>query len=83
MENKYKPINCDFHELLLAKATLKQVCEITFIENNEQITTQSLIIDVYTKKGEEFLVLNTGKIIRLDYIISVDNTQMPTFSCTF
>lgn len=83
MSSKYKPINCDFHELLLAKATLKVVCEIKYALKTKEIIVNSIIVDVYTKKGEEFMLLKSGKTIRLDHIISVNDDIIPEFSCTF
>jgi Rho-binding antiterminator len=83
MSTKYQPINCDFHELLLAKATLKEVCEIKYILKDEKLILNSIIVDVFTKKGEEFMVLKSGETIRLDHIISVNDSVIPEFSCTF
>ena len=83
MPNPYKPINCDFHELLLAKATLREECEITYFKNNESTTEISTITDVYTSKGEEFMVLKSGTVVRLDYIVSVNNNNQPNFTCSF
>jgi Rho-binding antiterminator len=73
----YLPINCSSHDILLAKATLKTNCKISY--NNEDgntLQTEGIIIDVYTKVKEEFLQLNNGIIIRLDKLISVDDEQI-------
>ena len=83
MQTPYKPIKCDFHELLLAKATLKEVCLIKFYMNDLEFTRDTIIIDVYTKKGGEFMVLKSGETIRLDHIISLNNEKLPKISCTF
>lgn len=74
MENKYKVINSDFHDFLLAKAALKQSCEISFIENSKQKNTASIITAIYTKHGKDFMVLKSGKKIYLNQIISVNST---------
>lgn len=83
MSKPYKPISCDFHELLLAKATLKERCYIVYTSSAEEIKIESIIIDVYTKSGEEFMLLENGTIIRLDHIISLNDTHLPDISCTF
>jgi Rho-binding antiterminator len=83
MKDKYQPISCDFHELLLAHATLKQHVDIVYVNEKIEETTSGVIIDVYTKKGEEFLVLDNKKTIRLDFIISVNGEKLPDISCTF
>ena len=83
MKHKYQPISCDFHELLLAHATLKQHVEIVYLYQNIEKRTSGIIIDVYTKKGEEFLLLDNETMIRLDFLISVNGDKLPDLSCTF
>ncbi len=74
---KYIPINCSSHDILLAKATLKTNCNISYTnEDGSVLQTEGIIIDVYTKAKEEFLQLNTGTIIRLDKLIMVDDEQI-------
>ena len=82
-QKKYKPISCVFHEELLAFATLKKCVEIIYTNNNSTERLMDVIVDVYTKKGEEFILLSRGKIIRLDFLISVGGKQLPKNSCTF
>ena len=83
MSTNYKAINCDFHELILANATLKKECLIVYRKESKSIAVTDVIVDVYTKKGEEFMVLASDEIIRLDFIISIDNQKLPKYSCTF
>jgi Rho-binding antiterminator len=69
----YTPISCDFHDHLLAYATLRRICAITYTtETGDQVETQDRIVDVYTQSGEEFLKLQGGTVIRLDHLIRVD-----------
>lgn len=75
-DNIYKPINCNLYDVLLAKATLKKECLITFISNEKKETTTATIVDVYTKTKEEFMQLNNEMHIRLDKIISVDGVMI-------
>ena len=83
MNDKYKPINCDFHEVLLEHATLKRKVAIVYFKNNKEESIIAVITDVYTKKGEEFLLLDNNEIIRLDFLISVNGEELPEISCTF
>lgn len=72
-ENPYIPISCDFHDHLLAYATLRQICAITYTNAaGSQEETQDRIVDVYTQSGEEFLKLQSGIVIRLDRLIGVE-----------
>jgi Rho-binding antiterminator len=73
----YLPINCNSYDILLAKATLKTNCKISYTnEDGNVLQTEGVIIDVYTKVKEEFLQLNNGIIIRLDKLILVDDEKI-------
>jgi Rho-binding antiterminator len=73
----YLPINCNSYDILLAKATLKTNCKISYAsEGGNTLQTEGIILDVYTKVKEEFLQLNNGIIIRLDKLITVDDEQI-------
>ncbi len=78
MKNKYKPINCSFYDVLLEFATKKNPVTLIYqTSDNNQHTSQAIIKDVFTKKGEEFLELATGERIRLDHIISINAHELP------
>jgi Rho-binding antiterminator len=72
INESYTPIDCNMYDVLLSNATLKKECTIVFKNKDLIETIKAIIVDVYTKAKEEFLQLNTGVIIRLDKIISVD-----------
>jgi Rho-binding antiterminator len=81
MNQPYLPINCGFHDILLEKATLKIYCKIQyFSEIDEFITLNAVIKDIYTKNKEEFMLLATGEIIRLDKIVSVNEFISPQYT---
>ena len=76
----YKPINCNYHSVLEHYATLGTFCRIQYYtEINEFITVQAIIKDLYTMKGEEYMELNTGAIIRLDKIVRVNDDAAPEY----
>jgi len=69
----YQPISCSFYDILEESATLKKRSIIHFYNTNwqeEQIVSR--ITNLFTKKKEEFMELESGKTIRLDRLISVD-----------
>jgi len=87
-QQAYKPISCNYHDMLLAKATQKTYSKIQyFTEIREFLTVNAIIKDVFTNAKEEFMELATGEVIRLDRIISVDDEKLPAgkeigdFSC--
>ncbi len=68
----YTPISCDFHSLFEHYATLKEVVKLVLTDSKEE---KGVITDVYTKKGEEFIVLDQSEHIRLDRVKSINGSQ--------
>lgn len=69
---QHRPITSDFYEELESSASLNQICEITF--RDDQGVEQQMISPVknlYTEDGVEYVRLE-GRIIRLDNITSVN-----------
>ena len=74
----YQPIDCHFHDRLLAYATLRQTVEIVYrADAATERTVDARITDVYTRRGEEYAVLSTGAIIRLDRLVRVGGYALP------
>ncbi|MCU0389661.1 MAG: hypothetical protein MUE81_00945 [Thermoflexibacter sp.] len=85
---KYHPINCDYYDVLLEKAMLKSYCKIQyFTDLHEFMTVNAVIKDIFTKNGEEFMLLATDEVIRLDRLVSINGELTPhhasinDFSC--
>lgn len=74
----YKPIDCDYYDRLEAWSTTKTVCTIIYRDEtgNEQSVTAK-IADVYTQEKVEFMKTDSGEIIRLDKLVSVNNVGLP------
>lgn len=78
----YQPISCNYYDYLLELATFKKLVSIVYIEHKVNLEINSIIVDVYTKKGIEFLKTKHDIIIRLDQIVSVDNKLNTNESCS-
>ena len=77
MEQPYQPIACDIHDVLLAKASLRQPCELTVrLPDGQHALLNGLIEDVYTRAGAEYLVLRNGPTFRLDQILALDGKPL-------
>lgn len=70
--NKYQSINCSYYDQLEAFATKRTQCDIVFRENEQEKTTNGIIVDVFAKEGAEYLKLNNDSVIRLDYLVSIN-----------
>jgi len=77
---KYQPISCDFYDELTLLAMRCTECPIVYKnENGAEVTIRTVIQDIFTRKGEEFLLLSVGGEIRLDRIISVDGKVLSSY----
>ena len=77
---EYIPISCDFHSHLETWAVKREIVYITFTEDQKSITIQGKITDLFNKKGEEFMVIEDNKNIRLDQIIEINGLLLSNFS---
>lgn len=69
----YRPINCSYYDELEAIATLKKVVSIVYRdEQGEEVSATTRITNLFTRKKEEFMVLENGTEFRLDRLVSAD-----------
>lgn len=76
MKQKYIPIDCNFHDILLDRATRGVIVKLIYCREERLNEKEIIIKDVYTRQGEEFLLTSEGGIIRLDQIISLDGIEL-------
>jgi hypothetical protein len=55
------------------RATKRVSCRIQFRGNKDMEFFEGIIEDVFTKDKEEYLKTDSGLLIRLDMLISIDN----------
>jgi len=73
---KYTPLSCQFYDVLEMHASRKEEVIIAYFESGKSVKTiTSKINTLVTRNKEEFLVLPDETEIRLDQIISVNDTQ--------
>lgn len=78
----YSPISCSYYDRLEAWATLKTVCEVKFQRPDAESfqVVEARIVDIYSKNREEYIVLDTDEVIRLDRLASVSGIPNPSFA---
>lgn len=75
--SKYRPISCDFHDLLEALATTHKLAEISFLDGEGAVQRRSAAIaDVFARDGSEYLSISTGETLRLDQLLAVDDAKL-------
>ena len=71
MDDIYKTVSCQFYDELEALAIKKIKSKIFYMDNENEMYVEDLIVDFKTKNKEEFLILSYGLQIRLDKIINI------------
>lgn len=75
MDKLYTPIACGLYEELELLAMHRQRCQIVYRFNDRPTIITSVIRDLFTRRGEEFLVLCDGTQIRLDALMRVNGRR--------
>lgn len=79
-QKAYRPISCNYYDHLEAMATLRKRVLIRYRNEKEIITTvEAIIKDFYVKEKVEFMVLDTGLLIRLDQLVDVDGEILSSY----
>lgn len=68
----YKPIDCNFYDILEANAVLRKVVVIEYLQDGKIATIENRIVDLFIKDKAEYMRLENGSEIRLDTIHTVD-----------
>lgn len=75
-KENYKPVSCDFYDVLESLSTLKERCRITYEgEQERESKTEGVIRNLYTRDRVEFLSMDNGAEVRLDKISGVEKLQ--------
>ena len=73
----YKPIDCNLYDFFEEAATVKKLSHFLISEEGMiDIHVTGKIVNLYTKDGEEFMSLDTGLIVRLDHVKSINDVSL-------
>lgn len=74
----YRPIDCGLHdELQLLVLRGRSVALVVLDEAGASRTLEGRPVDVTTRAGAEWLVLDDGSALRLDDLMEVDGRRFP------
>lgn len=76
----YQSISCSYYDQLEAYATQKTRCSIVWKVNGIEQSVDGVIVDLFAHNGAEFLKLDSGTVIRLDHIVSVNGIVL-NYAC--
>ncbi len=72
MQEDYKRVSCDFYDKLEAFATLKKKVEVIYTDKDNIEKKESFLIrTLETKNKSEYLISESGIVIRLDQILKI------------
>lgn len=76
METPYIPINCSFYDYFEAFAVQRQIVTVVYLnEGGESIRVQSRIQDLFSREKVEYVLLENGTRIRLDYVEELEGMK--------
>ncbi|MFK7947616.1 MAG: hypothetical protein AB8G11_08505 [Saprospiraceae bacterium] len=75
----YKPIDCNFYDILEANAVLRKIVLIEYRDNDKLKSIENRIVDLFIKDKAEYMRLENDLEIRLDMIHSVDGNILKGF----
>lgn len=79
MNEKYIPIACETYDLIEQLIIKKTPFSLKYYnDEHEEVTFTAIAVDVFSNDGAEFLKLDSGLILRLDKIKSIDNITIST-----
>lgn len=73
----YIPIACGFHDRLEHWAVVRDDVEIVWLDGANQRTVRTSVVDVFAKEGADWVQLDTGDVIRADYLVSIEGVPRP------
>jgi len=73
----YVPINCSFYDYLEEAATHGQLATIEYREETAVRKIKSRIKTLFIENKVEYMMLENGTSIRLDYLVSFNGKTLP------
>ncbi len=73
---QYHSIRCSYYDQLEAYATKRTHCAVVYRVDEQEKTSEGIIVDLFAKDGAEYLKLNNGIVIRLDQLISINGVPV-------
>jgi Rho-binding antiterminator len=78
--DEYKLVNCDFDDQLEEWSTLRQPCQLTYRNAEDELTeAKGLIVDIYAADKADYLKLDDGTVIRLDKIVTANGKKVDEY----
>ena len=77
---EYRPISCDYHDLLESFAIACTAAQVRFRDAEGVVHRRSAaIIDVFARDGSEYLSMSTGETVRLDRLLAVNEFKLADY----
>ncbi len=77
----YLPIDCGLHDELQLRVLRKRPVDVVYDHGDGSQRVSSVLVDVYSRDGAEYLRLEDGTDIRLDHLREVDGLPFGGAGC--
>ncbi|MTI30871.1 hypothetical protein [Xanthovirga aplysinae] len=77
MGTNYNPISCNYYDRLEHWATRGEEVNIVFWENGRKQEVMARIKNLFVRAKVEYMLLDNGLELRLDYLVSVEGFELP------
>jgi transcriptional antiterminator Rof (Rho-off) len=75
MDSEYKPVACQLYDELGLRMLRNTVCELVLDGEEGSETVRTVIRDLFTDGDAEYVLLDSGRRIRLDRIQRVEDVE--------
>lgn len=77
----YRPISCEFHDVLESLATTRKPARVEYRDADGALRCSGAVVlkDVYGRDGVEYLTLSSGETLRLDQLVAVNGAKLADF----
>jgi Rho-binding antiterminator len=77
---EYRPISCDFHDLLETLATQRKLVQIRYRDNTGAAQQRTAVItDVFSRGGAEYVSISTGDTVRLNHLVEIGTDKLADY----
>ncbi|MCH8495220.1 MAG: hypothetical protein LAT57_06255 [Balneolales bacterium] len=81
MMKPYSPVSCTLYDELALAISRGKSIELSIEDGNAIETINVVLVDLFSKNGEEFLKIEGDRLIRLDYIRKINGEPYGKTNC--
>ncbi|AZT84710.1 hypothetical protein EHN06_14780 [Marinobacter sp. NP-4(2019)] len=77
LSNPQQPVHWSIHEFLQEHLFSSRILEIVYRDDAGQVQIiHDVIRDLFSRAGQEFVLIGRGQMLRLDHVVMVDGMEI-------